>query len=957
MTPFDATSLDHQPGATTELIDHVARLLPQQAPLHAFVHHNTLHAFEHLPFTVAVETAGRQFGAEPYLPEAAYHRLRADGRITPADLAAVATGSGAPGADLRHGGADYVLRRLALDLDLPAGPALSWTLHETDALTRLHPQVDAVRRRHLLASGAERDLLTDLWARLRAVPVPTDPPTPRPARPRDRILEATGHDPDRLTHPLLIRFTAAYLDQGIAHWAMPGRDAGMLAAFHNLYGASRPVEPFLRDLPALVIDHTTAGRQAVDVVEWALDALGVLPGQRAAVIEATLLSLRGWAGMVHHLHRRPDRAPVSAPPARLTDYLAIQLTLDTLAARHITRQTLGPGATPADTDLLLAHHDRDDLGLRYEAFVLAQLMPVDVTALADPGVAARWLRTVAGCPELTRRRLLHLAYERRHAVTVLDALSAHQPDVGPPRAPAPAQVVFCIDEREESVRRHLEELSPAVETFGYAGFFGVPMTYQGLDDVRPRPLCPVVIQPRHIVREVADVQASDWWARRRAMGSWRFDVGSRTLARGAAASLVGGPLHLAPLLGRTLFPRAYHRWERRATGRQRPTTGRLALEFDHDEGWVGPQPGFTVAEMADIVAAFLRTTGLAGRLGPLVVVIGHGSASSNNPHEAAHDCGATGGGRGGPNARAFAAMANHPQVRRELAARGLPIPATTWFLGGYHNTCDDGLAYYDEELVPAASREAVARVRTDLAAACAHSAQERCRRFADTPDHPTPEAALRHVERHTVDLGQPRPEYGHATNAVAVVGRRWRTRGLFLDRRAFLISYDPTTDADGTVLTGLLMAVGPVCAGINLEYYFSHVDPTGYGCGTKLPHNISGLLGVMDGQASDLRTGLPWQMVEIHEPVRLLLVCEAEPRQLASILDAQPDLRRLVVNGWIRLVAWSPTDNRMCQWRDDGFVAYRPESTRLDRVTRSADAYVGRRDPINPVQVIAGVAR
>src|SRR5205814_7659413 len=115
----------------------------------------------------------------------------------------------------------------------------------------------------------------------------------------------------------------------------------------------------------------------------------------------------------------------------------------------------------------------------------------------------------------------------------------------------------------------------------------------------------------------------------------------------------------------------------------------------------------------------------------------------------------------------------------------------------------------------------------------------------------------------------------HATSALCIVGRRNRTRGLFLDRRAFLVSYDPSRDDDGAILARIMAAVVPVVAGINLEYYFSYIDPTGYGCGTKLPHNVTSLLGVMDGAQSDLRTGLPWQMVEIHEPTRLAIVVES----------------------------------------------------------------------------------
>src|SRR5437762_965210 len=66
--------------------------------------------------------------------------------------------------------------------------------------------------------------------------------------------------------------------------------------------------------------------------------------------------------------------------------------------------------------------------------------------------------------------------------------------------------------------------------------------------------------------------------------------------------------------------------------------------------------------------------------------------------------------------------------------------------------------------------------------------------------------------------------------------------GLFLDRRAFLVSYDPVRDDDGAVLARIMEAAVPVVAGISLEYYFGYVDPTGYGCGTKLPHNVTSLL-------------------------------------------------------------------------------------------------------------------
>jgi len=237
-----------------------------------------------------------------------------------------------------------------------------------------------------------------------------------------------------------------------------------------------------------------------------------------------------------------------------------------------------------------------------------------------------------------------------------------------------------------------------------------------------------------------------------------------------------------------------------------------------------------------------------------------------------------------------------------------------------------------------------AHVRAVFEEARTRTAHERCRRFDSAPLVLTPPQALAHVEARCEDLAQPRPEYGHATNAVCVIGRRTRTRGLFMDRRAFLVSYDPEADDEsGTILARVLAGVVPVVAGINLEYYFSRVDPAGYGCGTKLPHNVTALLGVMDGYASDLRTGLPWQMVEIHEPVRVLIVVEAEAGRLRRIVAGHDDLARLLQHRWIQMASWSPVTAELASFTQRGLVMHRRETSELPRAASSRAWYGGRR--------------
>jgi hypothetical protein len=490
------------------------------------------------------------------------------------------------------------------------------------------------------------------------------------------------------------------------------------------------------------------------------------------------------------------------------------------------------------------------------------------------------------------------------------------------------------------------------------------MYYRGAADAHYTPLCPVVIKPRHYVAESVALPAQQSERRRRrrrrAIGTvtHRLHLGSRTFAGGWLAAVLGSLASL-PLVMRILFPRATAQLRRFVRGFvATPTQTHLQLERGQAEP--GPNPGqigFQVDEMASIVERLLRDIGLTRDFARLVVVVGHGSSSMNNPHEAAHDCGACGGGRGGPNARAFAQMANDARVRTLLAERGLSIPGDTWFLGAYHNSCDDSVAYYDLDRLPTTHESDWERLGSVMDETRRRSAHERCRRFESAPIDLDEEDSLRHVEGRAEDLSQVRPEYGHATNALCFVGRREWSRGLFLDRRAFLQSYDTAQDdADHTILTRILQAVVPVCAGINLEYYFSVVDPTGYGCGTKLPHNITSLLGVMNGAASDLLPGLPWQMVEIHEPARLLLVIETTPAAVLGIMERDAGIARLIHGRWVQLATIDPASGQIQLFQHGRFEKYCPASTRLPAVASSAEWYRGWREHLGFAKIQGGAA-
>ena len=973
---------DSRPGRMPDhplarLIDRLAALLPAQGPISIFIHHNTLHAFEHLPFEEAVERAARELGREPFLPEARYRDKLASGRILARDVEAILSEElGSEAAARVDGvGARLDLWRAIVLHGIPpaAGRELGWILEETDTLSRFRTDLPAAARSALDALreadehvAEEARAVQRLWdacvaAVERAGDAPAAPADPV-VRHRDVLLATHDVDTDAWMHPPLIRFLAGYLDQGLSHWAMPERGLGIHGCFLEIYSTriASQCGAWARALPRLVADDRAARRTAIESIAHSLDCLGVGEEAHAAYLAAELLALRGWAGIIRQIEERPDRVPARDLTVTLRGYLAVRLLFERAAIHHAVRQVgyAGPlrelhrcleGRIPSPVAPTAVER-------AWPLFHVAQLSGLDAS------VVERWTaHTVAALESelraidaLRQRRVLHQAFERTIRHRLYDALVHHAPHAG---AEAPTfQAIFCLDEREESFRRHLEEVDPSCETLSTAGFFNVPMYHQGVSDAHPRPLAPVAIRPDHFVPEIDPererLSGRSRRLQRRAAGFLGYNVhlGSRLAVRGALLMTTLGWLALVPLVLRVVFPWLSSRWTRVQETSVGPVRTRLQLDRQEAPPPVGKYSGFTVREMADIVRRVLEDIGVRDRLSPVVLVVGHGSISLNNPHESAHDCGACGGGRGGPNARAFAQMANHPRVRELLAAEGLTIDARTWFVGAQRNTCNNAVTFFDDDLVPAEFEAPFARARAAIDVARRREAHERCRRFDAVPRWYPPVAALAHVQGRAADLAQPRPEYGHATNAFCVIGRRERTRGVFLDRRAFLVSYDPARDGDGEILTRVMAAVVPVVAGINLEYYFSYVDPTGYGSGTKLPHNVTSLLGVMDGAQSDLRTGLPWQMVEIHEPTRLSIVVEAPRSRLSRVLEQNAGIDRLVRNRWIWLACLE--EGTLWELRPDGYVRHEPRQPLPAIAGGSAAWYQGKRGFLPPVEIV-----
>jgi hypothetical protein len=987
-----------------------AELLPGQGPITAFAFVNTLQAFEGLPFDEGLKQGSRLYHCQPYLPEERYRRELASGRIRQVDLVEILLEDLGERADQLLGrlGTRFHLRLAMLEHPLRIAPVaeLRWVIAETDALVRFRPETAPKIRRQILAesrrwwhdytagsipespaiSGLLKPLLRrfgdprqavwddDRWEEftlnllweicrhgVHGVPVVEDHRSSR-LRPRDVLLELTGQDADLLVHEPLIRFCAAYLDQGQSDWPMPRNQDRMWAAWQAHCARPGWITPrWLKPLAAEFARYRDQGLEPLDVIHECLHDFGVPVTKRSEFLGESLLALRGWAGMVWQMETRPDRVPFPVDAGTLIEFLAIRLTMDRLAARHVAQAALGDRGPLAELAArharrLPKHHVLEPEQRAFLVFQLAQVRGWHPDTLLELQ-KSEWrllVEELEAFGGIERRRVYHHAYERSYQTRALDAFAIRAKlPLAVPHQPV-FQAMFCIDAREESFRRHLEDVEPLAETFGNAGFFNVPIQYRGSTDAHYVTLCPIVVRPQQwIVEEVAFTEEEIHRRRalvRRALGaaSHQFQVGSRSFAGGAVLSAGLGVLATIPMVMSVLFPRWTHRLGAlaRTWMLAPPRSTRLRLQRSHDQpGPNGEQIGLSLDEMTAMGERALRDTGLTKRFARLVFIFGHGSECLNNPHKSAYDCGACSGNAGGPNARALATILNDIRVRDRLRQRGIEIPIETIFVGGLHNTCNDTLDYFDLDLLPTTHLNDFRGARVSLEQACARNAHERCRRFAAAPLDLSFDQALRLVEQRAEDLAETRPEYGNCTNALCVVGRRGMTRGLYLDRRSFLMSYDPTQDdAESTILGRILGAVVVVCSGINLQYTLSHIDSAGWGCGTKLPHNVTSLLGVMDGAASDLRPGLPWQGVDIHEPMRLTFVIECLPAALEQVMSRNETVRKIITNGWVHVALVDPETRELSVYRQGGYVPYHPATAALPEVERWGAWYQGRRD-------------
>jgi uncharacterized protein len=688
-------------------------------------------------------------------------------------------------------------------------------------------------------------------------------------------------DLDTLVQPLLFRILSSYLDQGIAIWHFPNEDKGLLYAIKDLEKNSMASFFMSKRAKALLFDEDTTIENLLKIV------VGNDAYYEQYIFDQQC-SHRGWSGMVSTIEDQPDSVLYPKKIA-LNELIILDLLfeIDALDANlgQNNWQPLANSVSEAPVDLfaeITLNEQQEVLMIWQDAFewnyydeVLSGLMQA---------------RTKENEPELKKETSF--------------------------------QAIFCIDEREDSLRRHIEGCDTNAETLGAPGFFGVEFYFQPQFGKFYEKLCPAPVTPKYLIKEydVSDKRKHELLYTKKTHSFIEGFFISLSLGAVAAFRLVQNLFN--PKMSPAISDAFAHM----------NIAGQLAFENKNGAMENGLQLGFTVVEMATRVENLLRGVGMVKDFASIFYVVAHGSSSANNPHHGAHDCGACSGRPGSVNARVFSAMANHTEVRTILAKNGLVIPAETQFVGALHDTASDEVAFYDEHILNAKNAEMHLKNKQVFENALDLNAKERSRRFASIDTFQDIKKVRQAIQKRSVSLFEPRPELGHGTNALCFVGHRSLTKNLFLDRRAFMNSYDYRTDPEGKLLLGVMRPLPPVCGGINLEYYFSRMDNYKLGAGTKLPHNVVGLIGVANSSDGDLRPGLPLQMIEVHDPVRLMILVEHYPEVVLNTIKTEDTLYEWFKNEWVQLVAIHPDTNEFYFFKNKAFGVYKPLNEKTNSV-------------------------
>lgn len=983
-------------------------------PMRTFIHHNPLHGFEHLEFSKAIAEGKKLFHGRGFLKRSQYQTYLAEGKVDQDKLKIEIVSFLSKQKTIDNIDLEKYLLVMLTQCQQNTNDSVVLA-SASDIHNYLNNQVGDFARKidtKVIINHLHKELLDD--------------------KPIYEAVDALfGCRIAEEIDKLVIKSCLDFFDEGQSVWGMPGRKQGFFHAWRDLTRHNLPILRQSREVRRIL----RKSNDPEGIIAYVMNQLGIPEARWMDYFTRELSRLHGWVGFIRWRSSAKHYYWNKQFPGDLIDFMAIRLTLGLAILnssgkrrKYKTFESLSTAINENTEEMYLRYELHSGQVLLKEIVHVEQALsnnkPRDIKKAFETYAQnklkheaehqALRLNTIASHAGL-KDKLKKLSEEE--IKTLVEICSACEQQEGmiwlramentgiqrllggiSPRSiqgmesdKRPfAQALFCIDTRSERIRRYVENIGD-YQTFGIAGFFGVPVSLMELGKGNEVHLCPVILTPKNVVLEIATdgIQEAPVVA---ILDDAVHDLKESVLTPFFTIEAIG-LLFGFEMVGKTITPKLYNHWIKHLHVEQ-PRTHLLLDKLDRIQAdsilraaqravivksleiEFGLQPGkatdtvvrelreaaldnaqdlketietlsmgetelvafieklreeyhinssishwqleqlarigFSPEEQANYVSQALLAVGLKENFSRFVLLVGHGSTSANNPYESALDCGACGGNHGLSSARVLAQMANKPEVRRKLEKLNIHIPDDTWFVPAFHNTTTDKIELSDLELIPPTHLIYIERLRKGLNAASHLCAKERMPTLGFFPKEKSATTkAFSLAERNSIDWSQVRPEWGLSRNAFFIIGSRELTRESSLEGRAFLHSYNYRIDPKLRLLENIL--TGPLVVGqwINMEHYFSTVDNHHYGSGSKVNHNVAGHFGVMTGNISDLRTGLPSQTVlkagkPYHEPVRLVTLIEAPYDHAVKALARVSSVKTLVNNGWLRLLIFDP---------------------------------------------------
>ncbi|MDD2790753.1 MAG: Na-translocating system protein MpsB [Sulfurimonas sp.] len=501
------------------LVESAIERIPNFWPIKSFIARNPLHGFENMHFEDAVNKAHTLFHSNKSLPREEYQRFYQEGKIADRYL----------GEEIEHFLSRQESAHPLMEKILLALMRDSKECYHYDALTEYNSTIKNMAKK--LDEGAiesPEEFSANLVKQIAK---------------EKSIYEVVdtlfASDIQESLNDIMSQIAMRYLGEGQAVWNMPKRSKGMFLSWKEIVMQDKIFFDESQTLCRLLRET----KLAEDIIFLVLKELKIPRSFWEEYFTLELTKLLGWSGFLKYRSKSSSEFHKKYP-AYMEEFLAIRLYYSYMLLKKC-ENTLGFFPSMKELASYIMNH-KEEVYLRHEyhsgkllmnyyerveAFLqakrkenakeiydryvydkkihdynrVASYLHTTLSLVSDESqiemLETQELNTINTILENFSTQEGFIWLKAMEKTTMMQLMQEYVTSKEPQKekiAAFDAQLFFCIDTRSERIRRHIEAQG-AYETFGMAGFFGIPFKSIDVSNKCELDLCPAIVTPKHIV--------------------------------------------------------------------------------------------------------------------------------------------------------------------------------------------------------------------------------------------------------------------------------------------------------------------------------------------------------------------------------------------------------------------------------------------------------------------------